>query len=421
MYSDDILREVNDFVRFVFFPVGHGSCTLVSFPPEEPGGDRIYGVIDCHNATARPISAYLSDPWFSSEIRPKGLAFNLRFVALTHYHEDHMLGIDTLLGNDSLFKHSHFLNPFPPVGEVARRKKDSPNVKKMLYNIEKLATKKWLMHIFRDCSWVYQPKDDHLKNVAFRAMAIAPSNRAINEMKEWHQKGLTPFNYLSAAFRFQWGDCSVIIGGDVGGSDEKDEEIKWNEWEEIFSDLESTHQLKLLSANAALCPHHGGTGNSDILWQRISRCSSYHKSAREIEGRISRTITIVSCSSSRKGSPSVDSLRTFFNANSLVHCTSPTRTCLNLHTSEQPSCISDDYTGMTEKPIELPPGIKLAPNSMPDLPHFVRRSRNDHDFKKGSICVDIFPKRAPKIYFHNGREIVEMTERCSCAIKLEEA
>ena len=405
--ANDPLIQVDDFMRFVFFPVGHGSCTLVSLPPEEPEGDRIYGAIDCRDATARPIYAYLSNPWFAGEVISKRPVFNLRFVALTHYHEDHLLGIDRLLGSDNSFMCNHFLCPFPPVGAVAIRSKDRPRIKKILSDIHKLAPPTNYLYIYQDCSGVYRPKDSHLKDI-FKAIAIAPSSRAIQRMKEWDSlKKVTPSNVLSSAIRFQWGHCSIIIGGDV----EEDE------WMEIISDLESRDQARLLSANVALCSHHGGMGNPDDLWQRISRCSSFHKQRQETERRVSRTLIIVPCGSDREESPSIDSLRTFFNANSLVRCTSPAKTCLNLHVGEQPSCICDN-NDIPEEPVELLPGEKPVRDGICDLPPFAKRSRNFYDFKKGSICVDIFPKRPPRIYYHNGIEIAEITERCSCVTKL---
>ena len=402
------LREVNDFIRFIFFPVGHGSCTLVSFPPELSEGDRIYGAIDCRDATARPIRLYLSDPWFDGEMKPSGTVYNLRFVALTHYHEDHLIGIDHLLGSDNSFSHKHFLSPFPVAGEVARRSKSKPNIKKILYQIQKLAPKPTIMKIYVDCSWLYQPKEDRLKDI-FKGIAIAPPDEAFMRMRELHsQRNITPFNVLSSALRFQWGDCSVIIGGDVEDS----------EWQEIISDLRSKGQLHLLSSNLALCSHHGGNGNPDDLWQLISRCSSSHRQGHEAERRLSRTVIIVPCGSSREGSPSSSSLKTFFDANSLVHCTSPARACLGLHNGEPPSCTSynDD---LLEEQIELLPGEIAMDRSIPDLPPFVSRPVKDSNFRKGSICVDIYPKKSPRIIYHNGVTTAEINDICSCATKLD--
>jgi len=402
--------NVDDFIRFIFFPVGHGSCTLVSLPPEKPGGARIYGVIDCHESSALPIREYLSNPWFNGEVVSKGTEFDLRFVALTHYHEDHFLGIDHLLGGNSSFRCKKFLSPFPSAGAVARRMKNG-SIKAMLSKIQKLAPKPPnFFKIYGDLSWIYEPNDSKLKDI-FKATTIAPSNSSMEKMRELYDpKAITPFNFLSSAIRFQWERCSIIIGGDV---EEK-------EWKKIIIDLKSTNQLHLLSANVALCSHHGGRGNPDILWQRISRCSSLHKQqCRETERRVSRTIIIVSCGNASKKSPSKKSLQTFFNANSLVRCTSPAKICLKLHKDKQPSCISDNDDDMSEELIELPPGVKLVPSGMPDFPPSVTMARNYSKFKKGSICVDIFRRRSPQIYFHNGTEAMEITERCSCVTKVE--
>lgn len=412
--SREALRCVNEFMRFVFFPVGHGCCTLVSLPPEEPGGDRIYGVIDCRDATARPIQHYLSNPWFEGEVIHKRAFFKLRFVMLTHYDEDHFIGINHLLGKDDEFMFDHFFCPFPPPGAVAERIPERSRKKERLSEIQDLVPddKQSFLYLRQDCSGVYHPQDNNLRNI-FKAMAIAPSSQAMKSMKELKSlKEITLPNILSSAIRFQWGKCSVIIAGDV----EEDE------WEKIIDDLESRKEADLLSANIALCSHHGGEGNPDDLWQRISRCSSFHKQRRETERRVSRTLIVVPCGRYREQSPSKDTLRTFFNANSLVRCTSPAKTCLSLHEGEQPSCICDNNDDTREEPIELPPGVEPRPSSgIPVLPHAVNMARNYSKFKKRSICVDIFPERPPKIYFHNGTEATEITERCSCATKLEGA
>lgn len=403
--SNDTLRQVDDFMRFVFFPVGHGSCTLVSLPPEDTGGNRIYGVIDCRDATARPIQQYLSDPWFDGEVISKKSVFNLRFVMLTHYDEDHLLGIDHLLGKDHDFTFDHFLCPFPAPGAIAVRIADHPRKKKMLSDIRDLVPedKQSFLEIRQDCSGVYRPKDNHLRKF-FNAMAIAPSSKAMSGMKELKSlEKITPPNILSSAIRFQWGHCSVIIAGDVED----------DEWGNIINDLKSRHEAYLLSANVALCSHHGGKGNPSDLWQRISRCSSFHKQGQETERRVSRTLIIVPCGSDREKSPSEDTLRTFFNVNSLVRCTSPAKICLSLHVGEQPSCISNNDDDMIEELIELPPGVELVPSRMLNLPHSVNIARSYSKFKKGSICVDIFPKRSPKIFYHNGIGVEEITETCS--------
>jgi hypothetical protein len=407
--ADEALKLVDDFVRFVFFPVGHGSCTLVSFPPEEPGGNRVYGVIDCHDATARPIRAYLAKPWFARENISAGSAVDLRFVALTHYHEDHVLGINYLFGGDSPFRCRKFLCPFPPAGDVARRMKSHSLMKGMLTKIHRLSPKPVnFMKIYDNFSWVFQPTESRLRDIEFMASAIAPSNTAMARMKELRDpQKFTPFNLLSSAFRFQWGDCSVIISGDVED----------DEWDEVLLDLESANQLDLLAANVALCSHHGGRGNPDALWQRISRCSSFHKPGAG--KRVSRTLIVVPCGSDRDKSPCLDSLRTFFNANALVRCTLPSKACQGLHAGGAPSCVIPDFTlSAGAEPVELLPGEKPSRVRRGGLPPIVGRARNALDFRKGSICVDVFPKRAPRVSRHDGLGEALIVDRCSCAAKL---
>ena len=391
--SDDDLKGVDEFVRFVFFPVGHGSCTLVSLPPEEPGGDRIYGVIDCKDSTARPIRAYLSEPWFEQEPAPKAPLFTLRFVVLTHYHLDHFLGLDHLLGQDGSFRYQHFLCPFPPAGVVAQRKERNPLIQNRLNNIQRLAPKCEFLKINTSCDGVYRPRQ-HL----FDMRAIAPPNSAIARMREWTSlDDVTPANILSSAIRFQWGDCSAVIAGDV------EEE----EWEEILSDFESKQLRLLMSVNVALSSHHGGDGNPDRLWQRISRCSDLHKQARETDLRASPTLAVISCGSSRTGSPSSDSLQTIFRANSLVRCTSLPRVCFDRYAGAQPA--SPRRIG---RPLELPPGAEPRRTQRPDLPpSFINHPK---DFKAGSVCADLFPKRPPRFCYHNGTQAEPITKGCSC-------
>ncbi|MBN1363545.1 MAG: hypothetical protein JW976_01935 [Syntrophaceae bacterium] len=406
---EDVLRQMDEFMRFIFFPVGHGSCTLVSFPPEEPNGPRIYGVIDCHDRTARPIRAYLGDPWFDGEIVSGESTFRLRFVALTHYDQDHFLGIDYLLGKNRDFIFDHFLCPFPAAGAIADRIESHPRKKKILSDIQKLAPDPSFLQIYQDCTGMYRPRDNYLKDI-FKAMAIAPSSKAMRSMKELRSlEEITPPNILSSAIRFQWGDCSVIIAGDV----------EEGEWRNIIGDLISRDQAYLLSANVALCSHHGGRGNPDELWQQISRCSFYHKRDRDTERRVCRTLVVIPCSSHRESCPSKDSLQTFFSATSLFHCTAPAKVCLDLHKGHQPSCVSDIGDDAGEDRIELLPGEQPIRDNMCDLPPFASKPKRNRDFKRGSICVDIFPKKAPNLYYHNGAKVVEIKERCSICAKLE--
>jgi hypothetical protein len=51
-------KQIDDahFVRLVFFPVGHGNCTLVGLPALQPSGIRTYGVIDCSDSSAQTDS-----------------------------------------------------------------------------------------------------------------------------------------------------------------------------------------------------------------------------------------------------------------------------------------------------------------------------------------------------------------------------
>jgi hypothetical protein len=383
------LQPNSPFMRFVFFPVGHGSCTLVSLPPEDPGGQRIYGVIDCRHAYARPVEEYIRSPWFPGETPVNTPRIALKFVILTHYHRDHYLGIDRLLGEDGRFSCELFLHPFPPPGVIARRRDISPDDRDRLNRIEANAHNRAPLHSNTTYDWVYKPKGAGFRDSRLSIRGLAPSCNTLDQMDFFEKMAdAAHANDLSSALRFQFGRCAVVFGGDV----------EEREWSEIIIELKGRGELGLLAANLCLSPHHGGRGNSFELWERISRCSPWHKRnlpSNRNDRRRSRTLAIISCGGRDPNSPSESMIRTLLQTCSTVCCIEPGRCCID-------HCGYPDASWPCRQP---------ASREGPSFEEFARTrrlpktARPHRDYRAGSICVDIYDSKKPQWYRHDGNRV----------------
>jgi len=218
-----------DFVRFVFFPVGRGACTLVSVYPLLPTGPRRYAVIDSNQSDVHSVVDYLRSPWFENEhidIDPATGRYHLHFATLTHYDWDHFNGMDILLGGPTyasvgrrIFKTNVFLYPVVPPAAVARRKYSPAGVQyRQLTEIDNLVfeplrrTRKNGDHplprvLAFDATYesLFSPPGT-LRDSELTVRALAPSAHAVSEMKEWRSlEDVTSANLVSGALRIQYG------------------------------------------------------------------------------------------------------------------------------------------------------------------------------------------------------------------------
>ena len=376
------------FLRFVFFPVGHGSCTLISLPPEKVGEKRVYGVVDSKHPYARPVIEYMRNPWFPFERPVEASPIPLRFVILTHYHRDHYLGVDHLVGHNGTFSCELFLHPFPPPGAVARRRDVNPKDRERLDRIQANVRNYRPLHLHTRYDGFHRPKATGVEDPTFSVRGLAPCGNTLANMKVWERiADATCANLVSSAVRLQFGRCAVLFGGDV----------EEREWYGIIEELTAANEIGLLAANLSLAPHHGGTGNAPELWEKVSRCSHWHsRRAPSIakNRRVSQTLAIISCGGGHPTSPSQSTIKVLLENHSTICCTEPSKCCLERFGSPDASW----------------PCSRLAGQEDPFFQGFVTKYRLPKtakprtDYRTGSICVDIHAGRRPQWYRHDGKQ-----------------
>jgi len=267
------------FIRAIFFSVGKGSCTLLSFPPGRTGGFRRYAVVDCNQSDARIVREYLKKLWFKKEQVDTQNQFFLHFVALTHYHKDHFNGINVLLGgrrfikeSDIPFKTQYFLYPIlPPIPVAAKRKykreslsyRQLMEINDIMFEPKKMGIENRPLrrHFAFDATYNFllssqgDPPVPKL-NISCLAPSTYTTDKLTNISLENFEK-LDESNIVSGALRIQYGKSVLILGGDVED----------DEWKAIRSDYENipVSRVKELGGGFVLVPHHGGKGNTECF------------------------------------------------------------------------------------------------------------------------------------------------------------
>jgi hypothetical protein len=333
-------------------------------------------------------------PWFPYETAPSAISvLELDFVLLTHYDEDHYLGVDRLLGCDPQFSCKRFFCPFPPPAVVAKRKTDNPRLRQKLDNIQTSID-------FPDYV-IFGSNYELLPPAAGGQCAIrgiAPSSRTLTDMKEWRSTtDVTAANIMSCAITLRFGKCVAFFGGDV----------EEREWGQILRDMRRNECANMLQSNVALAPHHGGSGNPDDLWHCISRVSRSPEKSKSEERRRLRTLAIISCGG-RRGSPALTTLDTIGNKNAAIHCTQLNYECVQHYSANkrEPACAFKSVPPVPEGALH-PQIIKSRyAKTAPTL--FAQGAR---DYSVGSICVDLFKESAPRIFIHNGADAIPISSK----------
>lgn len=402
------------FLRFVFFSVGRGNNTLVSLPPSEEGGYRRYGVIDSNQSDVRILRAYLDCPWFPEEHVDPCDPFCFEFVALTHYDGDHFNGLANLLGgmpphseNKRSFYSKFFLYPIVPPKLVALTKysykSDYAQQLLEIYHIV-FDPPRLKLDNRRPTLPLMLAYDNHLESIIapngvlaehpFKLKALAPSAFATDRILTslvLDRAGFGSGNILSSALRFQFGNAVVLIGGDVMD----------NEWGIVLGDYANANpnSSRELGMTVVQVPHHGGTGNPEILWEIISR-SSLHRPTRikgnegwNEENRRKPTLAVISCGERDPSLPSQETLMLLEKHGVQILCTAVNAHCSKEYEAKghEVPCESIHGEPIADQAIGLPMGMQKTSGFTPQLPDALRKLDHIMNLPRRSICVDVFP------------------------------
>lgn len=216
-------------LELYFFNVGHGDSIAVKFPNEE------WGVIDCNRNRED------NEPNVLKFLKSKNVT-NLKFLAVTHFHEDHFKGIDTITDyfGDNI---SNFLIP-----TLRNNSKLGPNnlnslnkaLKKVLW-----PNKSHKLKVIEDGN-TYCVADIEIKLL----------NPNIDIVKECFTKYVANcealiFNKESLVLLFKYAGKKILLTGDVTS----------DVWENILKENGD------ISADILKISHHGSIENnpSDLL------------------------------------------------------------------------------------------------------------------------------------------------------------
>ncbi|MCC6698995.1 MAG: hypothetical protein IT365_25455 [Candidatus Hydrogenedentes bacterium] len=389
-----------EFTRFVFFAVGQGSCTLISFPPRAKGQSRRYAIVDCNQSDAASVRDYLESPWFPDEAPLKGPPYALSFVALTHYDCDHFNGVNVLLGGTEglagkspAFHCGFFLYPLIPPRIMLRCYKPKSVFNRQLQEMSLLAFDR---HAVRRRSYAFDASYDALvpsKKGRIRIRCIAPTCEAkdrlmckVLAMASRLDRKPQKENLLSAALQVQFGKAVVTLGGDVVDK----------EWGRVRAEHEPG-RLHELSSRAVLAPHHGGEGNCDDLWAVASRKSPFHLArkaesaeARAVcERRKTKTVAVISCGEGHINHPSLATLQTLKKHNTDVICTSPNAHCIEYFTKEKAEvpCRRNGGPLTARTELALPSGLAYVGEDSLEFPRGIEPAETDN---RRAVCLDVY-------------------------------
>lgn len=238
--------------------------------------DGKWGVIDCYNPTPNDLAGNGTLTFLEHHS-----VSELEFVCLTHPHDDHFLGMRQLFEKFDVKAFWKFCSLSPEElrrvveGEYRASSgneelgKSADDLLKLFEVIQKRlkrrgASKLRLKNVVIN-SQLYPVPTDH--DSKLQITAVAPSGNQVERYQrslkncfpngKYSPGGRIDHNIVSAAFRIDFGDTRIILGGDV-------EEAGWcDALAEINSDL--------LRAHAVKASHHGSkTGYCKNLWETFS-------------------------------------------------------------------------------------------------------------------------------------------------------
>lgn len=273
-----------DALSIVVFGPGKGESIVVIFP------DKSVGVVDgcrepTHEASGRgdPVREFLDD-WAKAQ----GGNLRLRFVCLTHPHDDHYAGLGRLLGAyrgkvDSVWTVVHvgdqYAKPLMKFVETTRAGRDV---------LPDGAAVKGLERVLAELNAAYKPKPQgggseamllqkgmglFQENMGGKSLVISacgPATKDIlnahNELidglmelaeNEEHRTRFDP-NAVSGALLIRWGQAGVLLGGDLLCA-----QGRYFGWDEVHGAVEPPIQVVKAAHHASKEAHH------EPLWKRL--------------------------------------------------------------------------------------------------------------------------------------------------------
>lgn len=277
--KERILPEhlVPDSLSIVVFGPGHGESIVVVLP------DGTAGVVDgCREPTVRdPVSEFLAA--LANESRPRGKPFRLRFVCMTHPHEDHYRGLGLLLEAyrgkvDHVWRTpdvgDRYFKAWQKLLEVTRKDGNMLPDPDDLKGLERIMAEMRLAHREHQAKFLHlgqnkQLFEETIRGRLFRVSGCGPADgdletalkTLVETLREFVEDKKPPSfdpNAASGALLVRWGKAGVLLGGDLlrGGG-------KYKGWEEVWEAIEAPVQVVKAAHHASHGAHH------EALWNRL--------------------------------------------------------------------------------------------------------------------------------------------------------
>lgn len=226
-------------LSFDFYESGIGETTIVNLP------DGSIGLVDaCPSTLAKR-------PTISELIKGR----QIRFICLTHPHEDHYADLPDVFRNSPPDEFWHTISDTQAFFYSISEYMDFPSTKEALMKILVKRTKP-LIDIFHDClekniTQIIVSDTSSFKIADVEVSFLAPSNSTLSKYKYAMQKCakgklkvMPSPNTISSAVVFHYKGFTFIHGGDV-------------EAEQWKSAVHTAHQRNLPHASVFKIPHHG--------------------------------------------------------------------------------------------------------------------------------------------------------------------
>lgn len=229
-------------LELYFFNVGHGDSIAIKFPNAE------WGVIDC-NRNKREREPNVLKFLIANNVE------RLKFLAVTHYHDDHCKGIDIIAEH---FKDKIDNLILPSIHQSSKLEKDkNVDFDNLSYIVKAIKTILTPKHYQR----LYTIEDGNEYNVGDITISfINPNRNIVRECfaKYYSDSEKSIFNKESLVMTFNYAGKQILLTGDVTG----------DVWKNIFE------KYGEISADIIKISHHGSIENNPVDLLQILTANS---------------------------------------------------------------------------------------------------------------------------------------------------
>ena len=229
-------------LELYFFNVGHGDSIAIKFPNEE------WGVIDC-NRNKREHEPNVLKFLIANNVE------RLKFLAVTHYHDDHCKGVDVIAEHYKENIDNLILPTVHPSSKLGyKNKSDFDNLTYIVKAIKTIVTPQQSQRL-------YTIEDGNEYNVGDVTISFINPNRDIVKeclVKYYNDAEKTIFNKESLVMTFNYAGRQILLTGDVTR----------DVWENIFE------QHGEISADIIKISHHGSIENNSAELLQILTANS---------------------------------------------------------------------------------------------------------------------------------------------------